>query len=846
MSFFVRNKCTFKKLFIFAYTGDKHRGFGCQFEIEDGGHLTVPGPFFVSGDNPVFNLYGEVNVHSLIIDNHGKFTVASTGKVVTSSLKLYAWTDTTVALYSVFGSDSNKMAVENIEIGFASNVNFDHSELIIEANTFKMDAMSKLIVKGDKKKVDITTANFTIQDRAVIDVSAGGELDTAPGSSAGSEGASYGGEGGSHPGSTYGSAVAPVDYGSGTATARGGGIVSVTANLIADIDGSLIANGQSSSGGASGGTISVKASVLQGHGKLSCNGGNSPTGSGGGGGRISLNAPSLSKFLGDVTAYGGSGPNSNGAAGTIYKQYEKSGGSKITEIVVDNNGKKTDSLTHINGINDLTKLDIKGYGQVQFDGTTPTDIGTISGDYTGTLKIFARQVMTIATSYGTLTPYALMCKLIIKEEGRATIPPMILLTDDDTTGQDWYNLELYGTVIGVREITISYGGRALFHSKSRSGLSSDNIKPVGTLSFNKIDVTTNGILELSLDSMSTYTLQMIKELNVKYGGLVVGRNLDIQSPILHIAYGGHLSVDSGNSCQGSGSGDSGSTGAGGSHGGAGGISSTNIKPSANHTGVINNATDFGSAGGAGSTNPGGKGGGYIKIVIKKLLNLHGTISADGENTGNDGGGGSGGGIKIIINGDMEGSGEVSVRGGSSRSGGAGGGGRVFIQVDGSFDYLGSYKLCGGVSSSGQAGGSGSSYVVFKQTGIPGYVEYLYLDNSCASGTSQGVTYIDLPKLSLYSLNSFNIADKTKVWFTTVGLHFKARTLNCGSKSTIVVDDHVVFSANMDLSYSAISCSFDLKQDGELRLPNTVELKGESNTLQGKLCVTTLWIWRSWV
>lgn len=781
-------------------------------------------------------MFGTLTSTSLTVDNHGKFTVDSTGQVIVNSLKLSAWSETSVALTAVFGSSSSKVAVDTFEIGYEANITFAHSELNIETSSFKMDSLSKIIVAGSKKKITITSTDFTLQDGAEISVSGGGELDSGSGSASGTEGASYGGEGGENLGTTYGSSIMPVDYGSGSTSARGGGIINLIISATAEIDGSLLANGanSTSTGGASGGTIYIEAATLQGHGKLSVNGGDSSVGGGGGGGRIALKAPLQSDFLGDVTSYGATGVTETGAAGTIYKEYEQSGGSQIKKVIIDNNGMVTDAFSHINGAVALTELEINGYGQVQFDGTASTfEIGTVTGDYTGTLTVLENQVYEIATSYGTLTPYALMCKLTIKENGEATIPAKILLTDDDTTGLDWYNLEVYGTVLGMREMTVSSGGRVLLHSQSRSGLSSTNLKPIGTLSLSKVDVTTDGLLELSVDSMDPYTLEMIKEFNVKYGGTVTGRNLFIESPAAEIAYGGILNVNGGNLDPGESSGDSGTTGAGGSHGGSGGASSDNVQPSANYTGVINKAIEFGSAGGNGTTSPGEKGGGFLQLTIANSLTLHGLVSANGNGNGSiDGGGGSGGAVFILVSGDMDGSGTVSVQGGNSGSGGGGGGGRIHIQVDGSFDYLGDYRLCGGSSATGQAGGSGTAFATFQQTGTPGYVNYAYLDNSCASGAFDGVTFIDLPGITLYEVSNLNIGDTTKVWLQTASLHFKAKTLTCGTGSTILVDNDVVFSADVDLSYSAITCSFDLKQDGEIRLPNSVELKGEASTLEG--------------
>jgi hypothetical protein len=220
------------------------------------------------------------------------------------------------------------------------------------------------------------------------------------------------------------------------------------------------------------------------------------------------------------------------------------------------------------------------------------------------------------------------------------------------------------------------------------------------------------------------------------------------------------------------------------------------------------------------------------FIQTDTLTVHGTISADGEHATIDAGGGSGGGIDLYI-GDIDGSGSISVRGGSAVTGGGGGGGRIKLDVQGNFHFLGDYKLHGGSSASGQAGGSGTSFVVFQRTDEPGFVEYIYIDNSGASGETEGVTYIDLPSTELLEFDNINIGDATKLWIGTPGLHVKAKTLTCGSSSTIVVDDDVIFSADVELAYSAIQCSFNLKQAGELRLPKSVELQGEESKFEGK-------------
>ncbi|XP_068648350.1 uncharacterized protein [Aristolochia californica] len=90
-------------------------------------------------------------------------------------------------------------------------------------------------------------------------------------------------------------------------------------------------------------------------------------------------------------------------------------------------------------------------------------------------------------------------------------------------------------------------------------------------------------------------------------------------------------------------------------------------------------SSYGSKGG--STSPeedyGGGGGGLISFIVKDVLEINGTVSADGGDGGLKGGGGSGGSIYIRAL-RMKGSGKISASGGDGLAGG--GGGRVAIDI----------------------------------------------------------------------------------------------------------------------------------------------------------------------
>ncbi|PKA55884.1 hypothetical protein AXF42_Ash014556 [Apostasia shenzhenica] len=88
---------------------------------------------------------------------------------------------------------------------------------------------------------------------------------------------------------------------------------------------------------------------------------------------------------------------------------------------------------------------------------------------------------------------------------------------------------------------------------------------------------------------------------------------------------------------------------------------------------------YGSKGGSTSLEEdfGGGGGGRLWLEIEELLEVNGTISADGGNGGPKGGGGSGGSIYIFAS-KMKGIGKISASGGDGLAGG--GGGRVSVDI----------------------------------------------------------------------------------------------------------------------------------------------------------------------
>ncbi|XVF48616.1 hypothetical protein PTKIN_Ptkin03bG0204300 [Pterospermum kingtungense] len=118
---------------------------------------------------------------------------------------------------------------------------------------------------------------------------------------------------------------------------------------------------------------------------------------------------------------------------------------------------------------------------------------------------------------------------------------------------------------------------------------------------------------------------------------------------------------------------------------------------------------YGSKGGTTSkeVDYGGGGGGRVKLLIIELLEVDGSLLADGGDGGSKGGGGSGGSIYIKAH-KMTGSGRISACGGNGFGGG--GGGRVAVDVFSRHDEPKIY-VHGGISSGclENAGAAGTLY-----------------------------------------------------------------------------------------------------------------------------------------
>lgn len=188
---------------------------------------------------------------------------------------------------------------------------------------------------------------------------AGGSYQTSGGSHGG-----QGGTGGEAVAACYGSLFDPNEPGGAGGHSgdylgnAGGGIARLTANSFV-VDGSIAADGQyagqGGSGAGAGGSIRLDAQTISGAGTIHADGA-APVNfnDGGGGGRIAIYG-AVSMSHAQITAHGGVGSPSNGAAGTIFI---KPAAQTFGDLYADNGTRATTSLTTLTSVSPGTAFPV--------------------------------------------------------------------------------------------------------------------------------------------------------------------------------------------------------------------------------------------------------------------------------------------------------------------------------------------------------------------------------------------------------------------------------------------------------------------------------------------------------
>jgi len=401
-----------------------------------------------------------------------------------------------------------------------------------------------------------------------------------------------------------------------------------------------LAQAQQNGSGGAGGSIWLSAQTLGGSGEVDASGGAAGPGiggAGGGGGRVAITweSDAASAFDSDaIDAHGGAADTSFGGPGTIFLAPP----AGVQRLIVDNA-----DLVNPNEIAPWPEVGLRTVSSAQSDRVTVTNAGWIPGAYVGLDAVLgsgATRYTIVSNTEDTLVFQA---------------------ADGNVSGFGGAALRAYFVLEGALEV----------HGGSRVGL-----------------VDRLAATSLLIDGGAVVTHPPTVANAPEHGVWIE------TSGALTIAADGRIDVSvrgfrgdcqTGAAACGSGAtwfgnvGDGSKRSAGGSFGGLGGGPNPNpLYGDALLTWIAGAGGGYGN----GAGEPGGAGGGRVRLIVGGLA-LAGSVLADGgDGSGANAGGGAGGGIWITAS-QVTGAGAIEARGGDGHTnGGGGGGGRVHIDAPG--------------------------------------------------------------------------------------------------------------------------------------------------------------------
>jgi hypothetical protein len=237
-----------------------------------------------------------------------------------------------------------------------------------------------------------------------------------------------------------------------------------------------------------------------------------------------------------------------------------------------------------------------------------------------------------------------------------------------------------------------------------------------------------GMVSLMVRNGASVLVRTMSFANVQVG---TGAHLNANGAILTVSsnvvvdFGGRLTADGGGYPAGQGPGAgrgtysiTGGLNGGGGYGGFGGGANSSLAQGGQAYGTYAAPVQQGSGGGSYNLylkNPGGAGGGVIRLNVSGTLICNGRISANGDPGIAPGGGGGAGGSILLVVGTLAGGGVIATDGGPGDgfglyAGGGGGGGRIVIEP-GMDVFFGTTSACGGEGF--VYGGAGTVYTKLK-------------------------------------------------------------------------------------------------------------------------------------
>lgn len=810
--------------------------FACDLEIQPGGSMYIYSqPTFVGPGSPTVVIAGTLDTREPILGKGKVLKVASSGEVRCTNMRLLKG--------SVVQVDDNGIIKKSF-----SHLQFHVSSLRLETNAQFIFAQENVTVKADSlylgqgvtvtssssmKSLNITANNMIVDNQARVTTDSGGFLGGLGEAKSSGSGCGHGGEGGGiQGGSSYGSVFEPQHYGSGN-NVRGGGVIFLDIKEKMTLYGSISANGaDDSAGGASGGSILLRAGTLSGHGEIVSNGGSGlGSASGGSGGRIALYITDKTPFTGTVTSYGGCGATC-GAAGTIFiREYVI--GLPLNSTIVDNGNSETEANTiimHEQKLSYTMRL-LKLVNGARLEVATIPNvemriaIQQLDGDGSGRLHVHRNQTLTLGAGKAvTSRPFMFPWAMIVDEGATLNLAPVLFITRTAVLP----SLYLAGKLNGGQEVNVGQEASVVI---AKTGIIGTFTNTPGIYSFRSLKVSSGGHITFEADKFTNAPVEVRAiSIDVAFGGILEGRYLRVITPLLNVAFNGVVRADGLGNPPGAGFGvGSSSLLTGGGYGGCGG---GNTNDSCVVYGSLYKATEFGSGGGTSQIPDGNHGtaGGIIDVMASHLV-VDGVISSNGQSgDSTTTGGGSGGSVDISITEQLSGRGQIKAEGGDcvGEITGAGGGGRISLLITGDDKFSGTFSARGG-NSSAKSGSPGTVYIEVGKTVLRD--KKLILDNSGIHSASPLPVFLKQSSVASYNLQELYLKGKV---ILHVEKDMQVDKLVTDSNSVIYIKDNVTFTAEPTSRYLQPYCNFIVESNGEIRIPDEVMFLGSSNVFKGTL------------
>ena len=812
------------------------RNFACDLEIQSGASFYIHSKCIFTGPSSLaVTVAGLLQATEPVLGESKVLRVTSTGELRSSTLKLLRGSSVNLDADAKIKKSLTQMQfhVTSLLLDTDSHLVFAGENITFMADAIHLRKGASLTSGSTVKVLNIIANDVVVDSQAKITADNGGLIGGPGRAKSPGGGCGHGGAGGGLNGGTaYGSVFEPQHFGSGN-NIRGGGILYLIVKGTLTLFGSISAHGgNDSSGGASGGSILIRTGSLSGHGEIASNGGEGNRSAGGSGGRIGLYVTDKSFFTGSIFAFGGCG-SSCGAAGTIFiREYVV--GLAVNSTTVDNGMRETlakTAIMHEKKISYTVRL-LKLINGARLEVASVPNvemkiaIQNVEGDRSGTFHVRSGQTLTLGTGKAVSSrPFLFPWAMMVDEGATLDLAPVLFITRTVASP----SLYLAGKLIGGQDVTVGQDASMVI---TKTGLIGTHVNVAGRYFFSSLKVSSGGRIKFEGDKSNKVPVVLKSiSIDVAFGGVLEGRYLKVQTPLLNIAFNGSLVSDGLGNPPGVGlaAGRS-STRSGGDYGGCGGGEASQ---DCRVYGSMFKASEFGSGGGT-SSNQGkdfGAGGGIITVEAATVV-IDGIISSNGQNSDNTTtGGGSGGSVDISVTRKLSGRGRVEAQGGNGGVSvtGAGGGGRISLFLTGENKYKGVFSARGGNSSTNKSGSPGTVHIEEARTALR--TRTLLIDNRGVYSETPLPVFLNESSVVFYTLKELQLYGK-------VILHLekdmKVDKLLANSDSVIHVQDNVVVTVEPTSSYLKPFCSFHIDRDGEIRVPNVVTFLGSDNVIKGTL------------